>query len=296
MFNHKYITFYLFLLSNLFVSSIAFASISVIDDEGNKINLDKPVQRIISLAPNITESLFAAGAGDKIIGAVSYSDYPEAAKQIPRVGGYPSLDLEKIVSLKPDLVIAWTSGNNKKQVQKIQDFGITVFFSEPRYPNDIAKTIQRFGVLAGSSDIATKAADEFLQHYHLLQKNFSDKKKVKVFYQIWNKPIMTISGQHLISDIIELCGGENVFSDLNTITPRISLESVLASKSEVIISGGMGKARPEWVEEWKPWKTLPAVKNEQLYFINPALMQRVGPRILQGADKLCEFLEEARTH
>lgn len=296
MLNNKYWVIYSLLLSSLFILSSVRAAVSVIDDESNKIVLDKPAQRIISLAPNITESLFAAGAGDKIIGAVSYSDYPAAAKKIPRVGGYPSLDLEKIVSLNPDLVVAWTSGNNKQQVQKIRDFGITVFFSEPRYPDDIAKTIQRFGVLAGTQNIADKAANDFLQHYHSLQKEFSDKKKIKVFYQIWNKPIMTISGQHLISDIIELCGGENVFSDLNTITPRISLESVLASNSEVIVSGGMGKARPEWIEEWKPWKTLPAVKNEQLYFIDPALMQRVGPRILQGADKLCEFLEEARTH
>ena len=296
MLNNKYWVIFSLLLSSSFIISSVRAAVSVIDDESNKIVLDKPAQRIISLAPNITESLFAAGAGDKIIGAVSYSDYPAAAKKIPRVGGYPSLDLEKIVSLNPDLVIAWTSGNNKQQVQKIRDFGITVFFSEPRYPDDIAKTIQRFGVLAGTQNIADKAANDFLQHYHSLQKEFSDKKKIKVFYQIWNKPIMTISGQHLISDIIELCGGENVFSDLNTITPRISLESVLASNSEVIVSGGMGKARPEWIEEWKPWKTLPAVKNEQLYFIDPALMQRVGPRILQGADKLCEFLEEARTH
>lgn len=296
MLNNKYWVIFSLLLSSLFILSSVRAAVSVIDDESNKIVLDKPAQRIISLAPNITESLFAAGAGDKIIGAVSYSDYPAAAKKIPRVGGYPSLDLEKIVSLNPDLVIAWTSGNNKQQVQKIKDFGITVFFSEPRYPDDIAKTIQRFGVLAGTQNIADKAANDFLQHYHSLQKKFSDKKKIKVFYQIWNKPIMTISGQHLISDIIELCGGENVFSDLNTITPRISLESVLASNSEVIVSGGMGKARPEWIEEWKPWKTLPAVKNEQLYFIDPALMQRVGPRILQGADKLCEFLEQARTH
>ena len=212
------------------------------------------------------------------------------------MGGYPSLDLEKIISLKPDLVIAWASGNNKKQVEKLRSFGITVFLSEPRYPKDIAKTIQRFGVLAGTSNVAMKAADDFLQHYQSLQKRFSNKKKVKVFYQIWNKPIMTISGGHLISEIIELCGGENVFANLKTLTPRISLESVLASKSEVIISGGMGKARPEWVEEWKPWPELPAVKNGQLYFIDPALMQRVGPRILQGADKLCGFLEEARTH
>jgi iron complex transport system substrate-binding protein len=294
MFNGKNLTIFNFLFISVLIPSITTASVSVMDDEKNKVELIEPAQKIISLAPHITESLFAAGAGGKIIGAVSYSDYPEAAKKIPRVGGYPSLDLEKIISLKPDLVISWASGNNKKQVEKLRSFGITVFLSEPRYPKDIAKTIQRFGVLAGTSNVAMKAADDFLQHYQSLQKRFSNKKKVKVFYQIWNKPIMTISGGHLISEIIELCGGENVFANLKTLTPRISLESVLASKSEVIISGGMGKARPEWVEEWKPWPELPAVKNGQLYFIDPALMQRVGPRILQGADKLCELLEKAR--
>ena len=282
------------LLLSLGLMTAVQADVSVKDDQGNIVSLQQPAKRIISLAPHITESLFAAGAGDKIIGAVSYSDYPEAAKKIPRVGGYPSADLEKIISLKPDLVIAWPSGNNLKQVDKLTTFGIKVFMSEPRYPKDIAKTIQRFGVLAGTNKIANKTANEFLKHYESLKEKFSHKEKVKVFYQIWNKPIMTISGNHLISEIITLCGGENVFADLKILTPRISLESVLASKAEAIISGGMGKARPEWLEEWKAWPELPAVKNAHLFYIDPALMQRVGPRILNGADKLCELLERAR--
>lgn len=270
------------------------ADISVKDDKGNLVTLKQPAKRIISLAPHITESLFAAGAGNKIIGAVSYSDYPEAAKKIPRVGGYPSADLEKIISLKPDLVIVWPSGNNLKQVDKLKTFGIKVFMSEPLHPQDIAKTIQRFGVLAGTTNVANKATNEFLNHYQSLKRRYSNKQKIKVFYQIWNKPIMTISGSHLISEIIELCGGENVFANIKILTPRISLESVLASKAEAIVSGGMGKVRPEWLDEWKAWPELPAVKKKQLYFIDPALMQRVGPRILLGADRLCELLDRAR--
>jgi iron complex transport system substrate-binding protein len=288
-------TFFILVFTlSLIIPSVSFSTVNVIDDEKNKVELAKPAKRIISLAPHITESLFAAGAGGKIVGAVSYSDYPEAAKNIPRVGGYPSLDLEKIISLKPDLVIAWSSGNNKRQVEKLIALGIKVYLSEPRYFGDIAETIQRFGVLAGTNKAAKKSSEDFLQHYESLKKRFSDKKKVKVFYQIWNKPIMTINGNHLISEVIDLCGGGNVFSNLKTLTPSISLESVLASKAEVIISGGMGKARPEWVEEWKPWSELPAVKNKQMYFIDPDLMQRVGPRILEGADKLCALLEKAR--
>lgn len=286
--------YFIFILSTLSLTTLAEENIRVVDDAGRIIEIQAPAQRIISLAPHITESLFAAGAGDKIIGAVSYSDYPEAAKNIPRVGGYPTVDIERIVSLKPDLIIAWSSGNNPKQVEKLMSLGLTIFMSEPRYPKDIAKTIQRFGMLAGTNKIASKSYDGFMQHYELLKKRYSNKEKVKVFYQIWNKPLMTISGSHLISDIIELCGGENVFADLSILTPRISLESVLATKSEVIVSGGMGKARPDWLDDWKIWPVLPAVKNEHLYFVDPALMQRVGPRILDGADRLCEFLDKAR--
>ncbi len=286
---------HLSLILNLFFINTAKADeVSVKDDKGNIVTLNQPAKRIISLAPHITESLFAAGAGDKIIAAVSYSDYPEVAKKIPRVGGYTSVDLERIVSLKPDLIIAWASGNNFKQIKKLKDFGLKVFMSEPSTPLDIANTIQRFGVLAGTDKIADKATNEFRQHYRLLKERFSNKNKVKVFYQIWNKPIMTFNGEHLISKIIELCGGENVFANLKTLTPQISLESVLTSGAEIVISGGMGKARPDWLDDWKSWPELPAVKNQQLYFIDPDLMQRVGPRILQGADKLCALLEKVR--
>ena len=284
------------LLLSLSIFTTVHATVSVTDDMGNEVVLQQPAKRIISLAPHITESLFAAGAGSKIIGAVSYSDYPDAAKKIPRVGGYPTADIEKIISLKPDLIIAWPSGNNLKQVEKLRAFGINIYMSEPRYPEDIARTIQRFGVLAGSSNIADKSKDDFMQHYKLLKNSFSKKQKVKVFYQIWNKPLMTINGQHLISNIIELCGGTNVFYDLQTITPKISVEAVIATNAEVIVAGGMGKKRPEWAIEWKPWKQLPAVKNEQIHFVNPDILQRVGPRILQGADELCEILEQVRAN
>lgn len=274
----------------------AQTNISVVDDTGRTVELKSPAKRIISLAPHITESLFAAGAGNKIIGVVSYSDYPEAAKKILRVGGYPTLDIERIVSLKPDLVIAWASGNKTKQVEKLRALGLTVFMSEPRYLKDIAYTIQRFGQLAGTSDIAEKRHNDFINHYESLKSRYSDKERVKVFYQIWNKPLMTINGEHLISDLIELCGGENVFSELKTLTPTISLESVIASESDVIVSGGMGKARPDWLDDWKAWQTIPAVKYKQLYYVNPDLMQRVGPRILDGADRLCEIFEKVRNN
>ncbi|MCW8900007.1 MAG: cobalamin-binding protein [Gammaproteobacteria bacterium] len=284
-----------FLVGSILTTSL-HAAIGVKDDEGRRITLYQPANRIISLAPHITESLFAAGAGDKVIGAVSYSDYPEAAKKIPRVGGYPSLDVETILSLKPDLIVAWASGNNMKQVDKLAALGIPVFKSEPRYPLDIAKTIKHFGILAGTTEISTKASNEFIQHYMRLKKQYSNKTKIKVFYQFWNSPKMTINGKHLISKMINLCGGINVFAGLHSITPKVSVESVIATKTDVIIAGDKGENKSQWMSEWAPWVQVPAVKNEQIYFIDPDLLNRAGPRILQGADQLCELLEKVRKH
>ena len=281
-------------LVNLVYISALQASVSVTDDEGRIVSLQQPAKRIISLAPHITESLFAAGAGNKIIGAVAYSDYPEAAKNIPRVGGYPSLDIEKIISLKPDLIIAWSSGNNRKQLDKLAALGFSVFISEPHVPLDIAKTIQRFGTLADTQTIASKSVEKFIHHYKNLEEKNSNKEKIKVFYQFWDKPIMTVNGKHLISKVINLCGGINVFSELHSLTPKISIEAVIASKTEVIIAGDKGERKLKWMADWKPWTQIPAVKKEQIYFIDPDLLNRVGPRILDGAEEVCTILDKAR--
>lgn len=277
------------------IDSPVFADVSVKDDHGRTVTLQQSAKRIISLAPHITESLFAAGAGDKIIGAMAYSDYPEAAKKIPRVGGYASLDIEKIISLKPDLIIAWASGNNLNQIKKLEDLGFPVFMSEPLYPEDIANSIQRFGVLAATTNVSSVEVDKFLNHYKRLKEDNKNKVKLKVFYQFWNKPIMTINGKHLISKIINLCGGTNVFSNLHSLTPKISIEAVIDSKTEVIIAGDNGSKKLLWMSEWKQWTQIPAVKKERVYFINPDLINRAGPRILQGADALCELLDNARS-
>lgn len=270
------------------------AAVTVVDDKGNTVRLSQPASRIISLAPHITESLFTAGAGSKIIGAVAYSDYPEAAKEIPRIGGYPSLDIEKIVSMKPDLVIAWSTGNNLNQVEKLASLGFKVFMSEPKKPEDIAQTIKRFGILAGTTKISSQSVKIYIEHYNQLLEKNKDKEKIKVFYQLWNKPIMTINGKHLISNVINLCGGINVFSELPSISPKVSVEAVIASNTDVIIAGDKGKKKLKWLAEWSRWTQIPAVKNDQIYFIDPDLLNRAGPRILQGADVLCELLDKAR--
>lgn len=272
----------------------AAAELRLTDDAGRSVVLAAPAQRIVSLAPHVTELLFAAGAGSKVVGATQYSDYPDAAKKIPRVGGYTSVDMEAVVALKPDLVIAWKSGNRNQQYDRLEKLGIPVFVNEPRSLDDVARAIETFGRIAATPREADEAARAFRARRDALAKQYATRPPVAVFYQIWNKPPMTINGQHLISDVMALCGGRNVFAGLPILAPTVTEEAVLAAAPEVIVASGMGESRPEWLDAWRRWSALPAVKGDNLYFIPPEILQRHTPRILDGAQKLCEQLEQAR--
>jgi iron complex transport system substrate-binding protein len=272
----------------------AAAELRLTDDAGRSVVLAAPAQRIVSLAPHVTELLFAAGAGSKVVGATQHSDYPEAAKKIPRVGGYTSVDMEAVVALKPDLVIVWKSGNRNQQYDRLEKLGIPVFVNEPRNLDDVARAIETFGRIVATPREADESARAFRARRDALAKQYAARPPVAVFYQVWNKPLMTINGQHLISDVMALCGGRNVFAGLPILAPTVTEEAVLAAAPEVIVASGMGESRPEWLDGWRRWAALPAVKGDNLYFIPPEILQRHTPRILDGAQKLCEQLDQAR--
>ncbi|MFQ5643733.1 MAG: cobalamin-binding protein [Thiogranum sp.] len=271
-------------------------AVEVVDDAGRRIHLDKPAQRIISLAPHITELLFAAGAGDALIGTVSFSNYPPAATRLAGVGNYASINLEKIVALQPDLVVAWKSGSSSLQIERLERLGLPVFYSEPRRLEDIASNLQRLGRLAGSAKSADAAAARFTSGYTQLGTRYAGKETVRVFYEIWHRPLMTVSGAHLISQVIRLCGGHNIFSDLETLAPTVTPEAVLAANPEVIIAAGIATQRSEWLDAWRKWPRIAAVQHQQLHFIPPDLIQRQTPRVLEGAELMCEQLEQARAY
>ncbi|HED18041.1 MAG TPA: cobalamin-binding protein [Gammaproteobacteria bacterium] len=280
----------------LLLLPLSAQALEVADDTGQRVYLEKPAQRIVSLAPHITELLFAAGAGDAVVGAVSYSDYPPEAARLANVGNYEHLNLEAIVELQPDLVVAWKSGNPVAQIEQLSRLGLPVFYSEPRRLEDIANNLKRLGRLAGSEDTANAAAARFSEHTQRLKARYSRAKPVRVFYQIWHRPLMTINGEHLISQVINLCGGRNIFSDLATLAPTVGLEAVLAANPEVIIASGMAAQQPQWLDQWRKWPQIAAVKNRQLYIIPPDLIQRQTPRVLEGAEQMCKQLEQARMH
>lgn len=272
----------------------ADAVTTVTDDAGNIIRLTQPAQRIVSLSPHLTELLFSAGAGDKVVGVVSFSSYPPEARDITNVGDYQSLDLERIVALQPDLIVSWQTGNHPGQIDRLRDLGFNVFINEPRKLHDIPATILKLGRLAGTNAAAEQAARQFEQQYLALQQQYQSRKPVRVFYQIWSSPLMTINGKHLISDVINLCGGRNIFADLAPLAPEVSVESVLVGAPEVIVVGGTDKLHQEWLERWRQWPALPAVKQGHLYRINPDHLQRHTVRIIKGAEALCRYLERAR--
>ncbi|MBK7016513.1 MAG: cobalamin-binding protein [Sulfuritalea sp.] len=272
----------------------ARAEIVVKDDRGVAVRLAAPAQRIVSLAPHITEVLYAAGAGSRIVGTVEYSDYPEAAQKIRRVGGYSRLDLEAIAALKPDLVIGWQSGNAATHVDKLEKLGLTTFVSQPDRIEDIAATLESYGRLAGTGAVAQPAAQAFRERLAALRARYAKREPLRVFYQVWKQPLTTVNGRQIISDAIRLCGGGNVFDGLQSLAPKVSVEAVLAANPEVILASGMGEERPEWLDDWRRWKQLTAVARDNLYFVPPALIQRHTPRFLEGTEIICQHLETAR--
>jgi iron complex transport system substrate-binding protein len=284
------------LTTALLLLPAAHADLVFKDDAGQEVRLKAPARRIVTLAPHAAESLFAAGAGERLVGTVEYSDYPSEAKKVPRVGGYSRIDLEAVAALKPDLIIAWESGNNLSQVDKLKALGMTVYISQPNKMENVADQLERLGQLAGTEAAANAAATRFRQRLEGLRAANAGKPKIRVFYQIWKSPLMTIGGPQIISDAITLCGGENVFGNLKQMAPTVSVEAVLEADPEAIIATGMGDAQPEWLHDWDKWTRLTAVKRGNLFHINPDIMQRHTPRILDGAEKLCAHLDVARSH
>lgn len=288
------LTLALCLLAPLSLADAPAGEIRLTDDTGHTLVLDKPASRIVSLAPNITETLFAVGAGSQIIATVDHSDYPQAALDIPRIGTYTKINRESLVALEPDLVIAWETGNGPDVVAHLRRLGLPVFAIEPRTLTDIATSLRQFGTLSGRDAEGEAAALAFLERHEALRRRYQNAAPVTVFYQVWNQPLLTLNDDHLIAQVIHLCGGANVFGDAGPMVPVINTETVLRADPQVIIASGMGEERPDWVDQWRRWSTLTAVRNGHLFFIPPSLVQRQTVRILEGAEMMCDFLQHAR--
>ncbi len=269
------------------------AAITLHDDRGRELVLDGPAQRIVSLAPHLTELLFAAGAGAELVGTAAYSDYPEQARYVPEVGDSAALDIERIAALKPDVVLGWLSGNSPGEIARLERLGMKVLVTEPGSLDIIADQIAMLGRLAGSERTADAAAAQFRRDVDALRHDYLGRRPVSVFYQVWHAPLMTVNGHQVISEVINLCGGENIFAGMQTLVPTVSVEAVLVADPEVIVTGSEQDAALA-LDNWLKWKRLRAVRNGNLLVIPPDDISRPTPRLLKGARRLCMQLDRIR--
>ncbi len=274
-------------------SLCALADVRVVDDTGASIVLAQPAQRIVTLAPHATELVFAAGAGERVVGVIKGSDYPPAAARLPVIGDVAALDLERIVALAPDLIVTWP-WTTPAQVAWLRGHGIAVFETDARRIDDIASDIQRLGILAGTQPSADAAAARFRAKAGALARSAGGSPRLRVFYQVFDAPIYTLGGEQLVTQAIEQCGGINVFGSQPVPALQVSVEAVLVADPQVIVAGTDGALRPAWLDRWRRWKGLAAVRLRNLFVVDANLLHRPGPRFVDGMASLCAALAKAQ--
>ena len=271
------------------------SELSAIDDSGTKISLQSPATRITAMSPDLTEVVFELGAGHRLVGAGEYSNYPPEASGITRVNSSASANFELIFSLEPDLVLVWKTGNGARTISRLRDLGLPVFVVETQRVADIPALYHRLGLLLGQKVLATQLAEKFLHEIDVIRQSIHSQPEITVFYEVWDDPLMTLSGQHMVSDAISMCGGKNIFEDLVPIAPLVSLESVVAADPQVIITSGSIKGLQNWRSRWARWGGMTAVENQHLYMVAPDLLLRQSGRLIEGIRSLCEKMLEARS-
>lgn len=275
---------FVFCLGLLLVMPVQAAALRLVDDAGYTLEFTRPPQRIISLTPHLTELLFAVGAGAQVVGADSASDYPEAARTLPRVGDYSRINFERILALKPDLVLVWVGGNRAADIHGLREMGLPVLHTQATRLDDVARLLRLIGQASGNAVAGEKAAQAYSTRLAALQVRDGQKRPVSVFYQVWDRPLMTVGGGHWISDALVLCGARNVFADLRGLSPVVSREAVLSRAPELIVGGSDA---PDVRHSWQRFASLPAVKNDAFVQVDSDLLHRPTPRLIEGVAGLC---------
>lgn len=270
------------------LSSDAFAAFTLHDDLGQSLTLSHPPQRIVSLAPHATELVYAVGAGAQLVGVDSASDFPAPAKNLPRIGDYSRVNFERVAALKPDLVMGWRSGNRAADLYRLKQMGIPVLLTDAHRLTDIARLLRVMGRATAHAADGERAAHDFEIRLDQLRARYAATSARRVFYQVWDKPLMTIGGRHWINDAITLCGGQNIFADLKAAAPLVSLEAVLTRAPEIIVSG---TDAPDVRAMWQRFPGVPAVQRNALVRIDANALHRPTPRVLEGVRALCAEIE-----
>jgi iron complex transport system substrate-binding protein len=278
------------------VAPAVAAARSVTDDRGRVLTVRAPPLRIVSLAPGATEMLFAAGAGEQVVATVEYSDVPPAARRVPRIGDAVAIDLERVVRIHPDVVVAWPSGGNPAQREKIARLGIPVYAQDTPRLADLAGSLRRLGALAGTEGEAERAARAIEARLAALERIYGSTahsgKPPGALLEIWNRPIYTVGGQQLMSDALALCGVRNVFADLTEPGPAVDIEAVIARDPDIIVAAGPPGESAGWLADWQRFATLSAVRNHRLIAFEDQALSRLGPSVLDATEALCQAISK----
>ncbi|KAA9130975.1 cobalamin-binding protein [Marinihelvus fidelis] len=280
-------------LATLFSTLLAADHIPLPQADGSTLVLDTPAQRVITLAPHLAELAWAAGAGDTLVGTVAWSDFPEPVKQLPEIGDAFRFDLERILALRPNLVLGWASGNPAPALAGIEELGLPVWRVEIRTPRDIAAVMEALGKATGNTESADAAADDFRARLADLTARYAGRKPVSYFYQVAEQPLYTLTGKHLVSQALALCGGVNIFADLGDIAPQVSAEAVIAADPAVMFAGRFeGSGEP--LAHWREWPRLQAVSHDALLYLPADEINRATPRMLDAVGQACKLLDDFR--
>ena len=285
------LVFFVSLLSQFFAVTVT-AAVEVIDDRGVVLHRDSPAQRVIALAPHLTELVFAVGAGNRLVGKVRGSDFPPEAQALAEVGDAAGLDFERILALRPDLVLAWGSGSRVADVEHLEGLGFAVLVLEPRRLEDIPRHMRMLGVLLEAGGRAQTAALAFVSHADRLRERYSGKPAVSVLFEAWHRPLITVNAEHLISDVLRLCGARNAFGDLSQLAAVVSPEQVLSADPDAIIIGS--EAEDAGSQSWQRYPYLKSVRTEAIFTVSADLITRQTPRVLDAAEKICADLDTVR--
>lgn len=267
--------------------------VRVTDDSGRTITLPRPPQRIITLGAHLAEQLFALGAGDRVVGVSRFTDFPAEARQRPVIGDAVAIHHEAIAQLKPDLVLVWRSGFPERARAPLQALGVPVFESEIRSVAELAGSLRTLGRLLGRAEAGDTQAKAIEQQWAALQAEYAGRAPVRVFYQLWHQPLMTVNRQHLIHQAIAACGGRNLFAELPALTPTVSWEAAVQRNPQVIALAGAPSDHPE-LARWPEFPGVDAVKYQRFAMVDGDLINRMGPRFVQGARQLCTAIDKAR--
>ncbi|GMQ45526.1 vitamin B12 ABC transporter substrate-binding protein BtuF [Vibrio sp. 10N] len=251
-------------------------------------------QRIISLAPHTTELAYAAGLGSKLIAVSEYSDYPEQAEKLERVANYQGIKLERIVALEPDLILAWPSGNPARELEKLEQLGFNLYYSKAKSLEGIANNLEALSQYADDAEVGINAAKQFRAELSKLKQKYDTNHKVRYFYQLSEKPIITLSDGNWPSEVFEFCGGENIFATSKAPYPQVSPEQVIVRQPEAIFTSEHAIANGTMWSKWQ--QELPAVQNEHVWALTSDWLNRPTPRTLLAVTQVCGHLDSIRTH